>query len=316
MNQTKNKNLFNKDFTLVVMGQIISLFGNAILRFALPLYLLMETNSPALFGMVMASSFLPMIALTFVGGILADRVNKKNIMVWLDFATGVLIIVLLMLIDVVPLVPLLIVTLMLLFGINGTYQPAVQASIPLLATEENMMKAGAIVNQISALAGLVGPIIGGMLFYAFGIKLILLISIGCFFASAIMELFIKIPYEKRKTEMGIMAIAKSDLKESMTYVTKEKPLFVKIMWMVMLFNLVLSSLLMIGIPIIVVETLKMSEQMLGFAQGALALGALCGGILTAVFSKKLQLSKTSGLFLGASLCVVVMAVPLLLNLAK
>lgn len=66
---------FSTDFTLVVIGQIISLFGNAILRFALPLYLLRETNSPTLFGIVTACSFLPMIILSFLGGILADRVN-------------------------------------------------------------------------------------------------------------------------------------------------------------------------------------------------------------------------------------------------
>ena len=44
--QTK---LFRRDFALVVIGQIISLFGNAILRFALPLYLLRETGSSPLF---------------------------------------------------------------------------------------------------------------------------------------------------------------------------------------------------------------------------------------------------------------------------
>ena len=41
--------LFSKDFTLVVIGQIISLFGNATIRFALPLYLLNLTGSSALF---------------------------------------------------------------------------------------------------------------------------------------------------------------------------------------------------------------------------------------------------------------------------
>jgi len=42
------KQLFKRDFTMVVIGQIISLFGNAILRFALPLYLLRETDSSSL----------------------------------------------------------------------------------------------------------------------------------------------------------------------------------------------------------------------------------------------------------------------------
>ena len=51
--------LFSKDFTLVVIGQIISLFGNAALRFALPLYLLNQTGSSALYGTVMACALIP-----------------------------------------------------------------------------------------------------------------------------------------------------------------------------------------------------------------------------------------------------------------
>ena len=69
----KKQILFQKDFTLVVIGQIISLFGNAILRFALPLYLLRETGSPSLFGAVTACSFIPMIIFSLFGGVLADR---------------------------------------------------------------------------------------------------------------------------------------------------------------------------------------------------------------------------------------------------
>ena len=52
------KQLFKRNFTMVVIGQIISLFGNAILRFALPLYLLRETDSSSLFGAVTALSLI------------------------------------------------------------------------------------------------------------------------------------------------------------------------------------------------------------------------------------------------------------------
>ena len=80
--------LFTRDFTLVVIGQIVSLFGNAILHFALPLYLLRETGSLTLFGVVNACSFLPMILMGPIGGTAADRVNKRNIMAALDFLTA------------------------------------------------------------------------------------------------------------------------------------------------------------------------------------------------------------------------------------
>ena len=54
--------LFHRDFTLVVIGQIISLLGNAVLRFVLPLYLLDVTGSRSLFGLCSAAAFVPWAA--------------------------------------------------------------------------------------------------------------------------------------------------------------------------------------------------------------------------------------------------------------
>lgn len=136
----KKQILFQKDFTLVVIGQIISLFGNAILRFALPLYLLRETGSPSLFGAVTACSFIPMIIFSLFGGVLADRVNKRNIMVILDFGTAAIIAVFYLIHGILPIVPIMIVCLMLLYSISGAYQPAVQASIPALLENEQIMR--------------------------------------------------------------------------------------------------------------------------------------------------------------------------------
>ncbi len=124
--------LFSKDFTLVVIGQIISLFGNAAIRFALPLYLLNQTGSSALYGTVTACAFIPAILLSPVGGVVADRVNKRNIMVTLDFFTAGVITVFSLLMGMADLVLLTTVVLMLLYGISGAYQPSVQASIPVL----------------------------------------------------------------------------------------------------------------------------------------------------------------------------------------
>ena len=130
--ETQKSALFTRDFTLVVIGQIISLFGNAILHFALPLYLLREPGSITLFGAVNACSFLPMILMGPIGGTAADRVHKGRIMVALDFLTAGLTVAYTLLWGKAPLVPLVIVTLMLLDAIAGAYQPAVQASLPLL----------------------------------------------------------------------------------------------------------------------------------------------------------------------------------------
>ena len=284
MNNTKK---YGKDFTLVVVGQIVSLFGNAILRFSLPLYLLKETGSSTLFGIVTACSFLPMIVLSLLGGVLADRLNKRNIMVCLDFLTAGVITVFSWLLGIVPIIPLFITVLMLLYGISGTYQPAVQASIPALVPKEKILSANAIVNQIGALANFIGPIIGGMLYGAFGIVIILKVSVLCFVLSAVMEIFIKIPFQKQPTQDKVLQIAAGDLRDSIRFLRIEKPLFVQICIVIAGLNLFLSPMLTIGIPVIVVDKLHLTDGLLGLTQGMLAVGGILGGLLTVLLDKKL-----------------------------
>ncbi len=284
----EKKARYGKDFSLIIIGQIISLFGNAILRFALPLYLLRETGSSVLFGIVTAFSLLPMIVLPLLGGVLADRVNKRNIMVGLDFFTAVVIAGFYILKGVVPTVPLFTVTLMLLYGISGTYQPAVQASIPALVPKERILWASAIVNQIGSLANFIGPIIGGMLYGIWGIKSILQVSIMCFLLSAVMELFIVIPFHKQTGKNKLGQTVKKDLRESLHFLKSEKPVFIKVCIAIAGLNLFLSSMITIGVPVIIIDTLSLTDQMLGITQGLLAIGGIAGGLLTSLFEKKLR----------------------------
>lgn len=310
----KNTRIFKRDFTMVVIGQIISLFGNAILRFALPLYLLRETDSSSLFGAVTACSFIPMVIFSFLGGVIADRVNKRNIMVALDFFTAIIIVVFYFALGQIPLVPLMIVMLMLLYGISGAYQPSVQASIPLLVDYEALAKGNAIINMVSTLSNLLGPAIGGVLFGAFGLTPILVISIVCFTISAIMEIFIHIPYQKRDKGKGIFATVRNDLIESFYFVKREKPIFLSVVGILAIFNLVLSAAMIVGIPVMVVQVLGMSDADLGIAQGALGLGGLIGGLLAGTSTQKLKIRynyiyllicSSTALIMGISLMSVV-----------
>ncbi|MBW6411346.1 MFS transporter [Clostridium weizhouense] len=284
--------LLNKNFTLMVIGQIISLFGNAILRFALPLYLLEKTGSATLFGLVSACSFIPMILLTPFGGIIADRVNKKYVMVALDFVTALVMIGFTIFIGSTNLVFLIIITLMILYGIQGAYQPSVQASLPFLLDREDLLKGNAIINQVSALANLIGPIIGGLLYGLYGLTQILIASIICFIVAIVIEMIMKIPYIKNETTDSVISIVKDDIKTSIRFIVKEKPVLFRTIIIISLFNLVLTSMIIIGIPVIITTTLNMSSQAYGLTQGVIALGGLFGGVLTGVLVKKLQISNS------------------------
>lgn len=312
-----NQKLFSKDFTLVVIGQIISLFGNAALRFALPLYLLNQTGSSALYGTVMACAFIPSILLSPVGGIVADRVNKRNVMVILDFFTAALILAFILLMDGVDLVILLTVTLMILYGIAGAYQPAVQASIPALAGQEYIMQANAVINTISSFAALIGPVLGGVLYSAYGLKPVLFVCTVCFVLSAVMEIFIHIPFQKQDSAGSIWKNVKSDLGESMRFIRKDRPMIGQAVLAVSGINLFLSAMITVALPYLVTEVLPLeaaqANRLYGYAQGALAAGGLAGGICAGIFARRLSVQKAGNLIVLSAAALFPVAAALLVS---
>lgn len=312
-----NQQLFTKDFTLVVMGQVISLFGNAAIRFALPLYLLNLTGSSALYGTVTACAFLPAILLSPMGGMIADRVNKRNVMVALDFLTAAVIFAFSLLMDTLGLVPLLTTTLMILYGIAGTYQPSVQASIPALVCPEQTMGANSVINTVSSFSALIGPVLGGLLYSAWGLKPVLWVCIVCFFLSAVMELFIRIPFQKQTSGGGILKTVRNDFAESIRFLQAEKPVIRKGMFVVCGINLFLSAMILVAMPWLITEVLDLNaalaNQLYGFSQGALAAGGLTGGILAGIFADRLHVRTSAHILAACALCVFPIGITLLIS---
>ncbi len=83
---------FSKDFIIMVVGQIISILGSALLRFALSLFVLDITGRADLFAVLFAISSLPVL-LTPFGGALADRFNRRNLMVLFDFVSSGIVLI-------------------------------------------------------------------------------------------------------------------------------------------------------------------------------------------------------------------------------
>ncbi|MCQ2012679.1 MFS transporter [Clostridium butyricum] len=306
--------LFNKDFILVLIGQIISLFGNSILRFALPLYMLNITKSASLFGIVSACSFIPMIFATPIGGLIADRINKRNIMVFLDFLTASITCISMLLMGRVNLVILILICLILLYSIQGIYQPTVQASIPFLVPSNDIIQANASINLVASLANLIGPVIGGILFGFWGIIPILYISGLCFFAAAIMEMFINIPSVKKHEDNKFLCSILTDMKDSFTFMIHNRPEILKMSFIISVFNLLLSACAMIGLPIVITQNLGLSleiaNRLYGYVEGAMGAGSLIGGILAGVLAKNIKIRYANLLIIICSLTFLPIAVAL------
>lgn len=301
-----SQKLFNRDFTLVAIGQLISLFGNAILRFALALYVLDATGSAAVFGTVTAIAVIPTILLSPFGGILSDRVNRRNIMAALDFATAALALGLGLLLSEENAVTLITVTLLLLSVIQACYTPSVNSSVPLLQAEGNLVKANAVVSQVSMLANLIGPVLGGVLYGFFGAMPIILVSGVCFFLSAVLELFIHIPFQPLDAKTGILQIVKDDLRESIRFMTREQPDILRITLMIAVYSLFVVSTITVGLPYMVRTVLGLSSQLYGAAEGLMAAAGIAGGIASGFLAGRLKTSRLYWLLVlsGAALVPV------------
>ena len=301
-----SQKLFNRDFTLVAIGQLISLFGNAILRFALALYVLDATGSAAVFGSVTAIAVIPTILLSPFGGILSDRVNRRNIMVSLDFATAALALGLGLLLSEENAVALITVTLLLLSVIQACYTPSVNSSVPLLQAEGNLVKANAVVSQVSMLANLIGPVLGGVLYGFFGAMPIILVSGVCFFLSAVLELFIHIPFQPLDAKTSILQIVKDDLRESIRFMTREQPDILRITLMIAVYSLFVVSTITVGLPYMIRTVLGLSSQLYGAAEGLMAAAGIAGGIASGFLAGRLKTSRLYWLLVlsGAALVPV------------
>lgn len=301
-----SQKLFNRDFTLVAIGQLISLFGNAILRFALALYVLDATGSAAVFGSVTAIAVIPTILLSPFGGILSDRVNRRNIMVSLDFATAALALGLGLLLSEENAVALITVTLLLLSVIQACYTPSVNSSVPLLQAEGNLVKANAVVSQVSMLANLIGPVLGGVLYGFFGAMPIILVSGVCFFLSAVLELFIHIPFQPLDAKTSILQIVKDDLRESIRFMTREQPDILRITLMIAVYSLFIVSTITVGLPYMIRTVLGLSSQLYGAAEGLMAAAGIAGGIASGFLADRLKTSRLYWLLVlsGAALVPV------------
>ena len=310
----KSDRLFSRDFTLMVIGQIISLLGNAVLRFALPLQVLDATGSAAAFGGVLALSMVPVLLCSPLGGVLADRVPRQRIMWGLDFSTAALVAGYGLLFPREHPVAAVGGMMVLLSAIQALYQPSVQASIPALVAEKHLPAANGVVAQVQALSSLLGPILGGVLYGWVGLPPIVWVGAACFLGSAVMELFLRIPFRRREDGGAPLAAVGRDLRDAGRFLVREQPGLLRVLALIALINLFLSALFLVGLPYLIKITLGLSSQLYSFAEVALSLGSILGGMLSGAALGRTGLRGAWRLLLGTALSLLPIALALVLGL--
>ncbi len=280
--------LFTRNFTLLVLGQLSSLLGNITLKFALAMYILEVTGSAAVFGGLLAIATVPTIVLSPFGGILADRANRRTIMVALDLLSGFTMLLAAVLFSQQNAIFTLGVILVVLSILGAFESPTVQACIPQMQRGDNIIRANAVVNQVTALAALLAPILGSVLYTAFGLRPIMMVSVGSFFLTAFLECFIKMEYKRVKSTQNAVQMIKSDFCISMRFIVKEQPGVLQVLLLAAMVNFLLTGAVSIGLPFLIRNVLGLGAEHYGMAESALALAVIAGSVSVSFLVKRVK----------------------------
>ncbi|MDU1312470.1 MAG: MFS transporter [Clostridium septicum] len=312
--------MINKNFIIIVIGQIISLFGNAIQRFSMSLYLLEFTGSTAAFANILAISTIPYIIFAPIAGRIVDNVNRKKIMVYLDLFCTILIGAYAFILLNGSDNELIVAVVMFILSICSTlYGPAVTSSIPQIVNEDKLTTANGIINQVGSVVNFVGPILAGVLYGLLGIKLIVIINAISFLVSAIMELFLDIPDVRKKEEiccnhkenlLSVDFLRKSfvDMKNSFGYLKKEKKVVLGIIVSYALCNIFLVPILSIVAPYFINILLGLPSQIYGIVEGICVIGMILGGILISIKPNMFSMKKIHYTYFPMILGVMLMSI--------
>ena len=316
MKAMKKEKLFTRNFTLLILGQVSSLTGNYTLKFALSMYVLEQTGSASIFAGMLSAALLPTVLLSPFGGILADRANRKHIMVALDALSGLSVLAAGLLLPLGRELWVIGALLVLLSVLAAFESPTVQACVPQMVSPQNLVQGNAVVSQVSAVTSLATPFWGSLFYTAFGIGPVFAAAVACFWLTALLECMIHLEYQKPPRTAGIGAIVREDLALSAHFLRREQPDILKLLLLAALAGMFVSGTAVVGFPYLVRTVLGLSATYYGAAESAMGAAAILGSLCAGLLGKKLRVRDLSAIFLSFGLSLFPIGLSFLLPVGR
>ena len=175
-----------RKFLLLWAGQMVSAIGGGLTSFGLGVYVFEQTGSAASMALVTLLAFLPTLVLSVPAGVLADRYDRRLLMMLGDglSALGVLYILICMLRGGAALWQIC-VGVLVSSVFSSLLEPAYRATVTDLLSREEYSKASGLVSLAGSARYLISPLLAGLLLAVSDIRLLLVIDICTFFLTVI-----------------------------------------------------------------------------------------------------------------------------------
>lgn len=266
-------------FTVVWLGQIVSVLASSMSQFALTIFMFEETGSATALGLMQVFFITPFLIISPIAGVMIDRYNRKMMMMVSDLGAGIATLAILAFQALGILEYWHLYAASIIYGLGMAFQwPAYSAAISTMVPKEQLGRANGMMSLIEAGPGVIAPILAGAVLPLIGLTGILVFDVVTFLVAIGALLVVHIPQPTRTAEGSQ---AKGGMLQEAAYGFKyifARPSLLGLQMIFFAGNLFAGIAFTLLAPMILSRTGN-DSLMLGSAQTAGAVGALVGGIL-------------------------------------
>ncbi|WP_338652472.1 MFS transporter [Sporosarcina psychrophila] len=305
----ENRN-WKRKFIALYTGQFFSLLSSAAVQFSIIWWLTDTTGSPLVLALAGIAGFLPQALLGPFAGTIVDRHSRKVMMILADLivALGSLFLFLWMYYSE-PNITLVILVLIVRSLATAFHMPAMQASVPLLASKEHLTKVAGWGQMVSSMTNIAGPAVGVSLLAVSSLEWVLLFDVfGAIIACSVL-LFIRIPSVTRTEEMATDNLI-AEMKEGYHAIVKHR--LVLKLTIVMIVVAVLFIPVGTYFPLMVRNHFEKGVVEAGIVEIVFAIGLIVGASFLGVLGDRFDKVKTMAagmILMGISLFISGLLLP-------
>ena len=259
-------------------GQLVSLTGSAVTSFALAVWVFQETGSATQLSIIYLATMLPNILISIPAGTLADRWNRKAVMIISDAGSGLTTLIVLVLVVTGGLEVWHVYLLTVFNAAFGAFQtPAYLSAISTLVPKDMLNRVSGLTQLGRAGPVIVAPLVAGFALSSAGLQGVLLIDLATFLFALATLLVIRIPLANQGGEEHTSFVR--ELTTGFVYIER-RPGLMGLLVFFAVFNLLVGVIQVLFTPLVLSFA---SVETLGFVLSVAGLGMLAGSVLLSVW---------------------------------
>jgi|694.fasta_scaffold08750_5 DHA3 family macrolide efflux protein-like MFS transporter len=200
---------WKRNISFFIAGQMISFVGSLLVQYAIFWYINLETKSGTVLTIAIIASFIPLLIFSPIAGVLADKMNRKLLIIIADGSIALVTLVTAILFSLGDIEIWMLIVVTVIRGIGqAIHGPAIGAAIPLMVPQDKLMRVQGIQTGIQSAFNVLGPIIAAVLISWFSIGFLFYIdTVTAVMGVATLLFFVTIPKHvnegKKQTTSGV-----------------------------------------------------------------------------------------------------------------